>query len=74
MTAREISELMLEIGARLDHSIESIQGRCQAEEFASYRVAVGRIMGEILLGVLNPLYVLHPDLRPPELQSPAELQ
>jgi hypothetical protein len=32
-----------------------------------YRRAVGKIMGEVLLEVLNPLYAKHPTLKPPGL-------
>jgi hypothetical protein len=29
--------------------------------------AVGKVMGEILLGIMNPLYQRHPNLKPKEL-------
>jgi hypothetical protein len=65
--AKQISDLMLEFGARLDRSVELVAANCSPEEFAAYRRAVGKVMGEILLAVLNPLYDEHPSLKPPEL-------
>jgi hypothetical protein len=66
--AEQISQLMIDIGARLDSSVILVQSQCSAEEFAVYRRAVGTIMGEMLLEVMNPLYAQHPDLRPSELK------
>jgi hypothetical protein len=62
-TAKQVSELMLDIGARLNQSVFLVQERSSAEEFGLYRRAVGGIMGEIL-EVLNPLYREHPGLKP----------
>jgi hypothetical protein len=65
--AKEISDLMLEYGARLDKSVALVSERGSAEELKAYRRAVGKIMGEMLLEVMNPLYARHPDLKPKEL-------
>jgi hypothetical protein len=62
--ARQVSDLMLDISARLNRSVSLVQETVSAEEFALYRRAVGRIMGDILLEVLNPLYRDHPGLKP----------
>ncbi len=67
--AQQISNLMLEFQSRLDNSIAMVRANCSPEEFANYRRAVGRVMGEMLLAVLNPLYKEHPSLKPPELES-----
>ena len=64
--ARQISELMLGISQRLDESIVLVQKACPPEEFKAYRLAVGKILGEILLETLNPLYAQHPELKPPK--------
>jgi hypothetical protein len=65
-TAKHVSELMLDIGARLDESVALVMDQSPAEEFTLYRRAVGHIMAEILLEVLNPLYLEHPGLKPKE--------
>lgn len=66
--AKEISDLMLEMGRKLDASVALVQERCGAREFDAYRRAVGRIMGEMLLQVMNPLYQRHPELKPEKLR------
>jgi hypothetical protein len=66
--AKEISDLMIELSGRLDGSIATVRDQCSPEEFAAYRRAVGRIMGQMLLEVLNPLYAEHPSLKPAEME------
>jgi phytoene/squalene synthetase len=73
--ARRISDLMLDVTARLDESVALVQERGSAEELERYRGAVARILGEMLLEVLNPIYEEHPELKPPELgQEPDAAQ
>jgi hypothetical protein len=64
--AKEISDLMIALSGRLDGSIAMVRKQCSPEEFAAYRRA-GRIIGEMLLEVLNPLYAEHPSLKPAEM-------
>ena len=66
-TARKISDLMLDISDRLNESLALVREKCPLKEFEEYRGAVGAIMSEILLEVLNPLYSKHPQLKPPGL-------
>ncbi len=65
--AAEISQLVLDYGAKLDASVALVKAQCSAEEFAAYRKAVGMVMGEVLFEIMNPLYEQHPDLKPAEL-------
>ena len=65
--AREVNDLMIDIGRKLDASLVVVQDRCSVDEFCRYREFVGRVMGELLLEVMNPIYSSHPDLKPPEL-------
>jgi hypothetical protein len=67
MVARDVSELMLEIGKKLDASLAHAQKSGSVAEFERYRDVVGQVMGEILLEVMNPIYSRHPELKPPEL-------
>lgn len=67
LIAKRISDLMLEIGDRLNESIAEIETACPPDEFAVYRRAAGAVMAEILLQILNPLYRDHPSLTPPGL-------
>lgn len=65
--AQEISILMLKIGRELNSSVLKVRDNCNNDEFQVYRKAVGRIMGMILLDILNPLYDEHPNIKPDEL-------
>ncbi|HIA1005765.1 TPA: hypothetical protein ACWO6X_004945, partial [Salmonella enterica subsp. enterica serovar Muenchen] len=37
-------------------------------EFKAYREAVGFIMGEMLIKIMNPLYEKHPEIKPKGLK------
>jgi hypothetical protein len=66
--AARVSALMLEIGAKLDASIADVQASCSEDELREYRRAVGRLMGALLLDIMNPLYAAHPTLKPRQLE------
>ena len=65
--AREINNLMLDFGAKLDASVILVQQKCEPEEFERYKKVIALIMAEMLLEVMNPLYAKHPDLKPKDL-------
>lgn len=65
--AQEISSVMIKIGRELDSSLLKVRDNCNNDEFQVYKKAVGRIMGMILLDILNPLYDEHPNIKPDEL-------
>ncbi len=65
--AQQVSRLMLEYGKKMDASVELVRRNCSVEEFETYRRAVGKIMGYMLLDVMNPLYERHPDIKPVDL-------
>jgi hypothetical protein len=67
-TAKKISDLMLELGARLNESVVLVRDNCEAGEFNAYRSVVAQLMGTMLLDVMNPLYAAHPELKPNELR------
>jgi len=67
-TARSVSDLMLEIGSKLNDSVAQVQATCTEAEFNQYRGAVGTIMGGLLFEVMNPLYAAHPELKPSQLK------
>lgn len=66
--AQRISALMLECSAKLGASVADVRASCPDEEFVNYRRAVGRIMAEMLLTIMNPIYAIHPMLKPPGLE------
>jgi hypothetical protein len=67
IVAKEISQLMLSYAQALDKTVEEVEMKCSAKEFEIYRTAIGKIMGYMLLDIMNPLYELHPNLKPKEL-------
>lgn len=66
--AKQISDLMLECGARLDESVLLVKNSCSESELNTYRRAVGEIMGNMLTEIMNPLYERHPTLKPKGLR------
>lgn len=66
--ARQISDLMIEFGRRLDASVALVRDRGTPEEFQAYRRAVGKVMADMLLEIMNPLYAKHPNLKPTGLK------
>ena len=66
--AERVNALMLEIGAKLNASIADVGSSCSEEEFANYRHVVGKIMGAMLLEIMNPIYAAHPGLKPSQLE------
>ena len=65
--AGKISDLMLEYSARLDQSVADVADVSSIEELNQYRRGVGAVMGEMLLRIMNPLYRMHPDIKPKAL-------
>lgn len=62
--AVEINELMVNYSKDLNKSLLHVQKNCDLHEFETYRLAVGKILGEMLIEVMNPIYSVHPDLKP----------
>jgi hypothetical protein len=67
-TAKQISNLMLDISMRLEESILKVEQTCPTREFEEYRHSIAHILGRVLLEVLNPLYMQHPSLKPPDFE------
>jgi hypothetical protein len=66
--AKQISDLMVEFGGRLNGSVALVKENCGEAELQEYRRAVGAIMAEMLFRVMNPLYERHPGLKPEGLR------
>jgi hypothetical protein len=67
-TAEMVSDLMLDIGAKLNESVTIVQQTSTEAEFEWYRKAIARLMGDMLLDVMNPIYIQYPELKPLELE------
>jgi hypothetical protein len=66
--ARTISDLMLDMGRKLNTSLAQVQENCSAPEFERYRKIVGQVMGEMLVEVMSRIYSKHPELDLGELE------
>jgi len=62
--AQRISELMLDISARINESVDLIKSDCPGEEHAAYQRAAAKAVALLQQEILNPLYAEHPELRP----------
>ena len=68
--AQNISNLMLDISARLNDSLIEVQEKCGKDEFEKYRRGLSYILAYITTEVLNPLYRAHPDIKPEKYYLP----
>lgn len=66
--ASEINNLMLEFSAKLTESLRLVHENCTDKEYVAYRAVVAKLMGDMLLDVMNPIYAKHPDLKPEQLR------
>jgi hypothetical protein len=66
-TAKFVSELLLEFNGRLIESIAKIEQSCSPEESGLYKRRVGKIVNAIYEVILEPIYLKHPELKPPGL-------
>jgi hypothetical protein len=62
--AQQIDSLMREVFRRIDESLALVKQKCPSDEAAAYQRATGRIVGPIVMDVLEPLYETHPELKP----------
>ena len=68
-TAKYVSQFLLDINDQLDESIGTVEKRASAAELKSYKRGVGYVMYEIFDKILEPLYLRHPSLKPPEWED-----
>ena len=70
LVALEISNRVLEVGNLLNDIVFIAQDNCSPDELPKLKLAVGRVMGDLLIEIMNPLYQAHPDLKPDKLIVP----
>jgi hypothetical protein len=66
--AEKVLALMLEYSGKLDASVQLVKDSCTEQEFLDYRRAVGKIMGEMCVEIMWPIFKEHPELEPDELK------
>lgn len=68
--AKELSDLMLNISSELNSSLVHVKSACSEDEFYHYRECVAKILGELLVEGLNPIFIKHPELKPKDFYLP----
>jgi hypothetical protein len=67
--ARKISEEMRETMGRLEDVIALAAEQCTSTEYAAVKKGIGRVMGAIVLDVMNPLYAANPEVKPSDYED-----
>ena len=67
--AKQVIDVLDDCSSRINETIRLVQDHCSDEEFSSYRMAAGFIMGRIYTDIVAHIHHLHPDLEPPELRE-----
>lgn len=67
--ASQVLDLALEYSTKLNELVSFLQVHADEEDFRKYRLAIGRVMGETLRQIINPIVEEHEDLRPLGLQK-----
>lgn len=62
--AFEINNRALEVSRLMNEIVVIAQAECSSEEMRVLKLAVGRVLGELLFEILNPLYRAHSELKP----------
>lgn len=71
-TAIKLNKTLVECYFKLHESIDIVKEHCNEDERKAYCRAMGKVLGYLLLDVLEPIYGEHPDLRPELLQQASE--
>jgi hypothetical protein len=62
--AKQISDMMTTVFSQITESISMVKENCTPEDAAAYKRALGRLLGAIVMDVLEPLYERNPALKP----------
>ena len=68
--AEETSLLALKVSSTLDNHLKKLQETCSKDEFEIMRKGIGLVMGYLYTDVMEPLWSMHPELRPNEMSGP----
>lgn len=67
---KELSHLLARVGGLLNQSAAFVRDHDTEENFIGYRTVVGKLMGDLFLDAMTPLYKRFPDLLPDYLGDP----
>lgn len=73
-TAEKFSRLVLDVSSILNESAALVAASdCPDHEKAQCYKVLGQLLGTIGIDVLNPIYRIHPGIKPPDYPLPEEL-
>ncbi len=62
--AKRIVDETLSVTRLLDESLSRVRQSCPNEESKKYALAIGYVLAEVFERVLDPIWALHPNLKP----------
>ncbi|MGZ3181685.1 MAG: hypothetical protein ACXU8N_04515 [Telluria sp.] len=62
--AEECIAAALECSTKLNKTLLEIQTHATEEDFKFARLAIAHVMGEMAYQLMNPIFRIHPDLKP----------
>jgi hypothetical protein len=71
--AKELSHLLARVGALLDQSAAFVRDHDSEANFIEYRAVIGKLMGDMFLDAMSPLYRRFPELLPDYLGGPYKI-
>ncbi|MEZ4295445.1 MAG: hypothetical protein R3B70_10760 [Polyangiaceae bacterium] len=66
--AVKLNEVLVECYFKLHDTVDIAREHCDPDERKTYCRAVGKVLGHLLLDVMEPIYSEYPDLRPEQLK------
>jgi hypothetical protein len=72
--AEKLSVLLMQVSGQLDQSVRFVMDKDSKENFEHYRSGIGKVMGELFLEVMQPLWARYPELLPEHMDGPYEIK
>ncbi|MCW8880576.1 MAG: hypothetical protein OQJ89_05665 [Kangiellaceae bacterium] len=66
--AKQIAQITYDSRVSLSQSVKLVKDNCSEEESKKYEAAMARIVGYLILDVMEPLYSEHPELKPDDIK------
>lgn len=67
--ALRVSKLADELLSKAADLLDVVNSLCSQEERSKFHAALGTVIGEVDLEILEPVYKQFPDLRPPDMEE-----
>jgi hypothetical protein len=71
--AKELSHVLARVGSLLEQSALFVSDHDSEENFIKYRTVIGKLMGDLYLDAMSPLYDRFPELLPDYLHGPYKI-